>query len=81
MGFDRRLYGKDGAVNGILAAFWSTAALSEWLPDFRRMPSKANVSDAVSRGDLSFAERSGWTRVRTPTRSILKAADELCLTI
>eukprot|EP00439_Symbiodinium_sp_Y106_P018097 s6942_g2.t1 len=41
-------YGKDGAVNGILAAFWSTAALCEWLPDFRRIPSKANVSDAVS---------------------------------
>ena len=66
-------YGKDGAVNGILAAFWSTAALCEWLPDFRRVPSKANVtSDAVSRGDLSMAEQAGGTRVRTPTESILK---------
>ena len=35
--------------NVALAAFWSTAALCEWLPDFRRVPSKANVSDAVSR--------------------------------
>ena len=58
--------------NVALAAFWSTAALREWLPDFRRVPSKANVSDAVSRGDLSVAVGSGRTRVRTPTESILK---------
>ena len=37
------------AVNGILASFWSTAALCEWLPGFRRVPSKPNVSDAVSK--------------------------------
>ena len=74
-------YGRDEAVNGVLAAFWSTAALAEWLPDFRRVPSKANVSDAVSRGDLDTAERMGWTRVRTPVRSILnvpaKAAGDI----
>ena len=64
-------YGRDESINGVLAAFWSTAALAEWLPDFRRVPSKANVSDAVSRGDLDTAERMGWTRVRTPVRSIL----------
>ena len=29
-------HGKDPAVNGVLAAlFWSTAALVDWLPDFR----------------------------------------------
>ena len=33
-------------------AFGATAALPDWLPDFRRVPSKANVSDAISRGDL-----------------------------
>ena len=42
-------YGKDPAVNSVSAAFWSTAALADWLPDFRRVPSKANVSDAVSK--------------------------------
>ncbi|CAE7686334.1 pfp [Symbiodinium microadriaticum] len=46
---------EDPAFNGVPAAFWSTAALSDWLPDFRRVPSKANVSDAVSRGDLEMA--------------------------
>ena len=50
------------AVNGVLAAFWSTAALANWLPDFRRMPSKANVSDAVSRENLET----------TPVQSILR---------
>ena len=49
---------KDPAVNGMLAAFWSTAALADWLPDFRRV-SKANVSDAISRGDLKMARRFG----------------------
>ena len=48
-------YGRDESVNGVLAAFWSTAALAEWLPDFRRVPSKANVSDAVS-----WTWRRGW---------------------
>ena len=64
-------YGKDPAVNGVLAAFWSTAALADWLPDFRRVPSKANVADAVSRGDLSVARRLGWTRVHTQVPAIL----------
>ena len=74
-------YGKDPAVNGILASFWATASLSDWLPDFRRVPSKANVADAVSRGDLSAAHRHGWTRIRSPVTSILKtlarAAEDL----
>ena len=63
-------YGKDPAVNGVLAAFWSTAALADWLPDFRRVPS-ANVADAISRGDLAMARRMGWTRIHTPVPAIL----------
>ena len=34
-------YGKGPAVNGELAAFWSTEALTDWLPDFRPVPSKS----------------------------------------
>ena len=40
-------YGKDLAVNGILAAFWATAARHDWRPVFERVVSKANISDAV----------------------------------
>ena len=64
-------YGRDPAVNGVLAAFWSQAAEMGWLPDFRRVPSKANVADAVSRGDVATAVSMGWTRVQTP-------ADQIC---
>ena len=42
-------YGKDGAVNGMIAAFWSSLAAHQgWLVEFERVPSKANVADAVS---------------------------------
>ena len=63
-------YGRDQCVNGVLAAFWSQAAGMGWLPDFRRVPSKANVADAVSRGDIATAVAMGWTRVHTPAAEI-----------
>ena len=63
-------YGRDQCVNGVLAAFWSQAAGMGWLPDFRRVPSKANVADAVSRGDIATAVAMGWTRVQTPAAEI-----------
>ena len=56
-------YGKDAFVNGMLATFWGTAARRAWRPQFARVESKANVADAVSRGDLSRAHRERWTRV------------------
>ena len=64
-------YGKDPAVNGILSAFWSTAARHDWQPHFERVTSAANISDAVSRADLTRAHRDGWTRVHTPAEEIL----------
>ena len=42
-------YGKDGAVNGMIAAFWSMAAHQGGLVECERVPSKANVADAVSK--------------------------------
>ena len=41
-------YGKDTAVNRMLSAFWSMAAHQGWLVKFERVPSKADVADAVS---------------------------------
>ena len=63
-------YGKDAFVNGMLAAFWGTAARRGWRPQFARVESKANVADAVSRGDLSRARNEGWTRLHDNTDSI-----------
>ena len=62
-------YGKDMAVNGVLAAFWALAM--RWSPDFNRVKSAANIADAVSRGDLTTAEAQGWTLVRPPLKEIL----------
>ena len=75
-------YGKDTAVNGILAAFWGIAARHDWQPHFERVTPAANIADAVSRADLSRAHRDGWTRVHTPADQILqilsRAATDMC---
>ena len=74
-------YGKDPAMNGMLAAFWALAARQGTMVDFRRVPSKANVADAVSRDDFGRARREGWTRVHIPASPIMhilaKAVDDL----
>ena len=46
-----------------LAAFLGTTARRGWRPQFARVESKANVADAVFRGDLSRAVEEGWTRL------------------
>ena len=72
-------YGRDPAVNGILAAFWGLAADRAWCPEFYRVPSASNVSDAISRGDDSRARREGWHRVRAPVDYACHGAPErLC---
>ena len=58
-------YGKDAAVNGVISAFWTLAARRGWFVEFERVPSKANVADAVSRDDFTRARREGWTRVNS----------------
>ena len=69
-------YGRDPAVNGLLAMYWCLAADFGWDPHFERVPSKANVSDAVSREDFSRAIAEGWTRLHTPARRIYEIARE-----
>jgi hypothetical protein len=63
-------YGRDPAVNGLLAMYWSLAADFGWNPHFERVSSKANVSHAVSRKDFSRATAEGWTRLRAPAQGI-----------
>ena len=88
--------GKDAFVNGMLAVFWGTAARRGWRPRFTRVESKANVADAVSRGDLTRARREKWTRLDDHTDAIIgilvkaagdadyaagQAVDDLCYAI
>ena len=52
-------YGKDPAINGMISAFWTLAARRGWFVEFERVPSKANVADAVSKPRGSSRHRSG----------------------
>ena len=65
----------------LLAAFWAMAAKQGTSVQFRQVPSKANVADAVSRDDFSHARREGWIRVQTPASEIMhilaKSVDDL----
>ena len=66
-------YGRDQSINGVLAAYWSLAARMNWYPHFERVPSKANVSDGISRADLSRAIAEGWTRIHSPLSEVCHA--------
>eukprot|EP00439_Symbiodinium_sp_Y106_P068546 s1396_g11.t1 len=61
-------------VNGILASFWGLATekqKKQWAPDFYRMLSEANISDAVSRGDDSAARSRDWTPFQAPVDEVM----------
>ena len=64
-------YGKDPHVNGILASFWALAARQAWSPQFNRVSSAANNSDAVSRGDLRRARKMSWHQLQVPTDDVI----------
>ena len=71
-------YGKDLAVNGILAF------CGAWRPNFLPSPSEANVnvSDAVSRGgDDSRARTEGSTQVRAPVDEVMQVLGEASVDI
>ena len=70
----RKGYGKDDAVNGVLTAFWALAVRMSWDPNFNRVESKANISDAVSRADIEPAFRPGpstWRWLDAATTSTM----------
>ena len=65
-------YGKDAAINGMISAFWNLAARQGWFVEFERVPSKANVADAVSRDDFSRARREGWIRTNSRDAEVME---------
>ena len=42
-----------------------------WCPEFFRVPSEADVSDAVKRGDDSRTWREGWRRAHAPVDEVM----------
>ena len=54
-------YGRDISVNRMLAFLWCLIARSGLYPHFTWVQSSHNISDSVSRHDLSAARAQGWT--------------------
>ena len=53
-------YGADPNINSLLSLFWSHQASTGQDPWFERVSSAANISDSVSRDDMSEANAAGW---------------------
>ena len=54
-------YSSNAEANVLISLFWATAVAKAAEPWFERVPSAANVSDAISRKDFSKAKEMGWT--------------------
>ena len=57
-------FGKDDSINCLLQYTWRRIEDLSLRPAWQRVTSSANVSDAVSRGDLRHARAEGWTEVQ-----------------
>ena len=49
-------YGKDSGINAMISMFWAAAAQHSRDPWLERVSSKANISDGVSRSDMTLAQ-------------------------
>ncbi|CAE7231016.1 unnamed protein product [Symbiodinium sp. CCMP2592] len=54
-------YSRDSNANKLLQTAWCCFEANRYQPQWQRVASSANISDAVSRQDDSFAKSSGWT--------------------
>jgi len=54
-------YGSVKEVNNLVSAFWRFCEHRTLMPWFERVSTQANVSDAISRDDLSDGFSRGWT--------------------
>jgi hypothetical protein len=54
-------YGKIDEINNLASAFWRHCADNRTNPWFERVSTKANISDAISRGDLCEGLARGWS--------------------
>ena len=71
-------YGRCEAVNLLTSSFWILAEHRLWHPNLLYVRSELNISDPISRGDLSGAVAAGWTRKRSdPTKLLTLLADAI----
>ena len=64
--------GTSKEANVLTTLFWSVATAKQADPWFERVPSKANCSDAVSRGDFACAKSENWVRCEVNSQEIWK---------
>ena len=53
-------YSNNEQANVLVTLFWSAVTERQGDPWFERVPTKANISGSVSRGDKGPAKRRGW---------------------
>jgi hypothetical protein len=56
-------YSSDLSINALLTVFWAHQTQQGHDPWFERVSTKANISDAVSRADMTEATAKGWQHV------------------
>ena len=66
----QRGYGKDDQINNLISVFWSIVNRLGLFLHFCWVPSSHNVSDKVSRHDLSEAHSQDWTHLHSDTAEI-----------
>ena len=72
-------YSKDSAANKLLQAAWCWIEANRLQPQWQRVASSANISDAVSRGDDTFARKSGWILLEADWDAIFADLLDRCL--
>ena len=63
-------FGRDVKVNRLLGLIWRFVDGCNHHPQWERVTSEANISDAVSRGDFSMAHRLQWSLVQYDWHSL-----------
>ena len=58
-------YGRDETINNLLSWFHALSTRMRWHGHFEWVSSSANLSDKISRGDLSIAATHGWDILST----------------
>ena len=69
-------YSNNEQANVLVTLFWSAVTERQGDPWFERVPTKANISDSVSRGDKGTAKQRGWAEVEVDLREVWNLLDE-----
>ena len=76
----RKGYSKDARLTNLLGWFWAWVASKELNVFFVRVSSKANLSDAASRGDWEPSDRIGCHRCQPELATPVRAGRKVCRT-